>query len=244
MRSSLAGVQVPCLSADGMTSKPGPESPWIWPPSWFAATRKPTPAVAAFVARACTRSVRARIVSTPADDWVVNATDPKWKLAMAERSAASRRSLRSPIMKTCPMRCASLIDANVAAAQVSAPDGSVVGVGVPVADDGPGEPLAVGPGAGEVDATELDGEARGVGAAQPATDASTTMTATHLIGEIRRRAIERLASIVLGQLGSDLSVSVIMAPDRIGQRRLLERQLPVPSIYYPPGALTAPAGVV
>jgi len=49
---------------------------------------------------------------------------------MAARSEESRRSFVSPSMKTCPIRCDSVIDASVRAAQVAGAVGAEVGVGL------------------------------------------------------------------------------------------------------------------
>src|SRR5579863_1663811 len=40
---SVAVDQVPWVSADGITEKPGPVSCWTWPPSWLAAMNIRTP---------------------------------------------------------------------------------------------------------------------------------------------------------------------------------------------------------
>ncbi len=130
--SSLAGVQRPWARAEGIVSKPGPDSPWIRPPSWLAAIRKPTPRVLASVTSPCTSSAMARTASTPAAVCVVNATDPKWDVVTALRRAWSTRSLRSPTMKSCPIRCASLSEARVPVTQASGRGGgwaAVVAVG-------------------------------------------------------------------------------------------------------------------
>jgi hypothetical protein len=67
------------------------------PPSWFAATRKPTRPVAAPVALAWTLFATARTPATPIDVLAVNQTDPKCSLATAARSAEPKRSFASPI---------------------------------------------------------------------------------------------------------------------------------------------------
>ena len=63
--------------------------------------------VAAWVAWAWTASVTARMPSTPAVVFAVNSIEPTCWSRMAARSASSRRSLTSPIMNSCPTRCAS-----------------------------------------------------------------------------------------------------------------------------------------
>jgi hypothetical protein len=93
---------------------------------------------------------------TPVFDWVVNAKEPKWKSATAERSVASSLSFTSPIMNTCPIRCGSVMDARVR----SAHETWDVGVGV---SGGVRAPEAVGVAVAEAteepaDATEVVGD--------------------------------------------------------------------------------------
>ena len=132
--------------------------------------------VAAWVAWAWTASVTARMPSTPAVVVAVNSIEPTCWSRMAARSASSRRSLTSPIMNSCPTRCASDSEARTSAAQ-SAPAvavavapavavgrvvGATVGAGVAVADtDGIG--LADGPTLGEVVGRVVPGGALGLG---------------------------------------------------------------------------------
>ena len=92
----------------GSCRSPGPDSAWTSPPSWLAATKKRTPPVAADVAWAWTASVIARTRATPIEVFVVNDTEPKWSVAIAERSAVPSVSLASPIMNSWPIRCASV----------------------------------------------------------------------------------------------------------------------------------------
>ena len=67
-----------------MVTKPGPDSPWISPPSWFAAIRNGTPAVVARVASACTASDTDRSTVTPAVLRPYH-TEPKCQAAIAAR---------------------------------------------------------------------------------------------------------------------------------------------------------------
>jgi hypothetical protein len=88
-----------------MVSKPDPDSAWIRPPSWLAATKKSTPPVASSVASAWTASATLRTPATPIDVLARYQTDPKWLSVIALRDAASSRSLARPTLKSCPIRC-------------------------------------------------------------------------------------------------------------------------------------------
>jgi hypothetical protein len=83
-------------------------------------------------------------------------------------------------MKTCPIRCAPVIEASVAAAQASAADGGPVGT---LGSDAAGDPDAGGGGGG---AAEVEADGLGeVVAAQAPTIATSTMTAKELVAEDR-----------------------------------------------------------
>src|SRR5207244_6414932 len=82
------------------------------------------------------------MAATPTAVLLVNRTDPKWKAVIASDSVAVSRSSVRPTMKSCPIRCASVIDASVFSAQVGA------GVGLEVAGMGVGLELA-GTGVGD-----------------------------------------------------------------------------------------------
>src|SRR5437870_5744520 len=112
------------------------------------------------------------MAATPTAVLLVNRTDPKWKAVIASDSVAVSRSSVRPTMKSCPIRCASVIDASVCSAQVGA------GVGLEVAGMGVGLELArIGAGDWKMDAKGVsEGDAKGVseGDAKGVTDGDGT----------------------------------------------------------------------
>src|SRR5438046_8160540 len=130
------------------------------PPAWLTVTKKRTPRVAARVACAWTASATARSAAAPRAVRLVYATDPKWNWAIAVRSAASSWSSTRPIMKSCPIRCASVIEARVRSLQLSSGVGDgVTGAGVGVAGSDVADGVAVGDGVGVGDVVGVaDGE--------------------------------------------------------------------------------------
>ena len=94
----------PWTRAEGIVEKPGPWSAWISPPSWFAAMKKRTWAVAAEVAWAWTASATARIPATPIEVVAVNQTEPTCWFRIALSSAAPSRLLARPSEKSWPIR--------------------------------------------------------------------------------------------------------------------------------------------
>src|SRR6476661_8673793 len=122
-----------------MVSKPGPDSAWTRPPSWFAATKKRTPSVASAVASACAASATLRTPATPIVVLARYQTDPKWLARIAAREAASSRSLSSPTLNSCPIRWASVMSARVWDAHEAAVDALGVGAGVGLGKTGDGE---------------------------------------------------------------------------------------------------------
>jgi hypothetical protein len=77
-RSSSAADSCPWVSAGGITVKPGPWSSWTWPPSWLAAMKNRTPAVAADDASAWMAWLACRSAATPAVLVPCHNRDPKW----------------------------------------------------------------------------------------------------------------------------------------------------------------------
>ncbi len=63
--SSCDGSSLPCTTADGIVENPGPDRPWMRPPSWLAPIRNGTPFVAVVVAVAWIASETVRIAATP-----------------------------------------------------------------------------------------------------------------------------------------------------------------------------------
>ena len=112
-----------------MSSKPGPDSAWTSPPSWLAAMRKGTPPVDAWVTCFWMAWVMCSMPVTPTVESTAKVMDPKWKRAMASAVTAGRL-LPMAIMKSCPMRCSSLIEASVMLAQSVATGVTGVDVGV------------------------------------------------------------------------------------------------------------------
>src|SRR5450759_3875870 len=105
----VAGDSPPCTSAEGIVEKPGPRSAWISPPSWFAATKKRTPAVDLELACAWTASAMARTLATPIEVVAVNQTWPTGWSRIALSSAGPSRSLARPSRNSWPIRWARLI---------------------------------------------------------------------------------------------------------------------------------------
>src|SRR5947207_4200148 len=124
---SVAGSITPWSTADGMRSKPGPRSAWIRPPSWFAAMKNRTPPVETTLACAWTSSEVDRIAATPTVVVAVNDTLPKWYCGMAARSVEPIWSFARPTMNSWPMRCPSVIEANVWLAHAWERGGEAVG---------------------------------------------------------------------------------------------------------------------
>ena len=166
----------------------------------MAATKKRTPPVAADVAWSCTASVIARTRATPIEVFVVNDTEPKWYVAIAERSAVPSVSLASPIMNSWPIRCASVRPPRVWVTHVDACVPLDEGVGTCVA--GAFGPVAVGDGFTDAEAavegstTDCDGEPATAPVEpdppQPATIAATrTRTDIRMACDLRTRSASR-----------------------------------------------------
>ena len=72
----------PGSTADGIVSKPGPDSAWTSPPSWLAATKKRTPPSPRASPGPARLPVTARTAARPG--LRANDTEPKWYVAIAE----------------------------------------------------------------------------------------------------------------------------------------------------------------
>ena len=105
VRSALV-VQPPWTSADGITSKPGPVSCWISPPSWLAPMRKRTSWVSAG-ASAWMAAVVAASEVVPSE-FAGSRMEPKWYCASAAWVPDPAMSAVGATRNSCPTRCASV----------------------------------------------------------------------------------------------------------------------------------------
>src|SRR5438270_6090006 len=90
------------------------------PPSWLAATKKCTFAVAPAVACPWTSSLTLRIPATPAYVRSTNHTEPTWSPWISRTSAEPRRSLARPSRNSWPIRWSSDIPARTRSAHAMA----------------------------------------------------------------------------------------------------------------------------
>ena len=126
---NVAVGQVPCVTADGIVAKPGPESCWICPPSWLAAMKKRTPPVSDG-ASSCIAAVWVASRAVPAL-LLLSSSDPKWYVCSAAVSCGPAVLPSTPTTKSCPTRWARLRRSSISVTH--APAGEPV-VGAPPAD--------------------------------------------------------------------------------------------------------------